>query len=128
MLLPGCQRDGGSPIRYVFRIESNQTRYRSSPVHCPFAKPDFLRDVLCAHDFSAPDLDFRARGVASKYSSRWRQARLRESSFRCKRLTIKPPSSVVTIRMASSAAQTAERISPIRWPSSTIDFTRSNNE
>src|SRR5215469_2464126 len=117
-----CEKNGGPPLCNILCVESHQTRHGHVVRQCPFSKIAFHRSSLSIHDL-AP-VFFRARTFASMCSSRWRQARLRSSSFRWRRLNIRLPSSVVMIRMANSAASTSERISAFRWPSSTIDCKR----
>src|SRR6266851_474739 len=128
MLWSGCQDDRRPPVSDVFHLKSNQTRDWNVVRFCSFSKVRLRGNFLSTHDLSAPAFDFRARTSVSRYSSRWRHARSRGSSFRCRRLTIWLPSRVLAIKVANFAETTSERTSPRRFPSSAIDCRRSSQE
>src|ERR1700730_15521492 len=128
MLWSCHQDDRCPPVSNVFRLKSNQPRDRNVVRLCAFPEVRLRGNLLSTHDLPTPAFDFRARTLVSRYSSRWRTARSRGSSFFCKRLTIMLPSSVLAIKVASFAESTSPRTSPRRVPSSAIDCRRSSKE
>src|SRR6266581_2193735 len=128
MLRSGCQHDGSTPISNLFCLKSNQTGDGYVVDPCSLPKVGFQRNSLSTHELRALPLDFRARTLVSRYSSRRWQARSSGSSFRCRRVTMKLPSRVLAISVANFAELTSERTSPRRFPSSAIDCRRSSHE
>jgi hypothetical protein len=115
-------------VRNVFCLKSDQTPHGHVARLHPLAEIGLHPNFSSTHDLSAPAFDFRDRTLVSRYSSRWRQARSRGSSLRCRRLTIKLPSRVLAISVANFAESTSGRTWRRPCPSSTIDRRRSSHE
>src|SRR6516164_3144450 len=111
-----------------FRFESDQGRYRSV-VRLRLLLEISPNEVWANRHRALTLVVARpARTLASKYSSRWRLAQSDGSSLRSRRLTIKLPSSVLTISAANCEGSTSLRISPRRCPSLIMDCRRSSQE
>src|SRR5258708_17476448 len=106
MLWSGRQHDRGPSVSNVFCLESDQTPDGHVVRLGPLAEIRLQRNFVGTHSLSAPAFDFRARTFVWMYSSRWRQARSRGRSLRCRRLTIKLPSRVLAISVANFAEST----------------------
>src|SRR5437870_8245439 len=70
MLRSGCQHDRSAPISDLLCLKSNQTRDGYVVDPCSLPKIGFQRNSLSTHELRATPLDFRARTLVSRYSSR----------------------------------------------------------
>ncbi len=128
-MLRSCRKgDYGASFRCLFCFKANQARHRH--VIRPGSALEIRLEIRFrgARVLFPRGLDCSARTLVSRYSSRWRQAILNGADAFCNRSSIRPPSSVVTISVATSMGSTPERISPRLWPSSTIERRRPSQE
>src|SRR5215831_6472188 len=70
MLRSGCQHNRSAPISDVLCLKSDQTRDGHLVDPCSPPKVEFQRNSLSTHELRAPLLNFRARTLVSRYSSR----------------------------------------------------------